>query len=134
MANQAHIWTQRLNGIVLTHSTSSKDLKCTGLTDEFSSQLIKIWLYTKKSNFDFLVKIKYQRSQFIIACKNMKLIHQETKNSRFHFEKSKFLNLEIFLSVGNFFFLSQLWAKFPPRFQRKLRTWKLYIWMRSKTF
>ena len=31
----------------------------------------------------------------------MKLVHQEIKNSRFHFEKSKFLNLEIFLSVEN---------------------------------
>ena len=27
----------------------------------------------------------------------MKLIHQEIKKSRFHFEKSKFLNLEIFV-------------------------------------
>ena len=34
----------------------------------------------------------------------MKLIHQEIKNSRFHFEKSKFLNLENFLSVENFLF------------------------------
>ena len=33
----------------------------------------------------------------------MKLIYQEIKNSRFHFEKLKFLNLEIFLS-GNFLF------------------------------
>ena len=68
------------------------------------SQLIKSQLYIKKSNFDFLVKIKCQRSQFIKTCKNMKLVHQEIKKSRFHFEKSKFLNLEIFLSVGNFMF------------------------------
>ena len=38
----------------------------------------------------------------------MKLIHQEIKNSKFHFEKSKFLNLEIFLSVGNFLFFTTL--------------------------
>ena len=34
----------------------------------------------------------------------MKIIHQEIKKSRIHFEKSKFLNLEIFLSVKNFLF------------------------------
>ena len=68
-----------------------------GLTDEFFSQLIKNQLYTEKSNFDFLVKIKCKRSQVIKTCQNMKLIHQKIKKSRFHFEKSKFLNLEIFL-------------------------------------
>ena len=34
----------------------------------------------------------------------MKIIHQEIKVLRFHFEKLKFLNFEIFLSVGNFLF------------------------------
>ena len=34
----------------------------------------------------------------------MKIIHQEIKNLRFHFEKLNFLNLEIFLSVENFLF------------------------------
>ena len=41
----------------------------------------------------------------------MKLVHEEIKKSRFHFEKSKFLNFEIFLSVGNshfFITLSQI--------------------------
>ena len=78
--------------------------QCHLIDSWFFSQLIKSQLYTKKLNFDFLVKIKCQRSQFIKTCQNMKLIHQEIKKSRFHFEKSKFLNLEIFLSVGNFMF------------------------------
>ena len=34
----------------------------------------------------------------------MKLIHQEIKNSRFHFEKLKFLNLEIFVLEISYFF------------------------------
>ena len=73
--------------------------------DKWILQLIdqKLIVY-EKSNFDFLVKFKCQRSQFIKACQNMKLIHQEIKNSKFHLEKLKFLNLEIFLSVGNFLF------------------------------
>ena len=44
----------------------------------------------------------------------MKLIHQEIQNSIFHFEKLKFLNLEIFLSVGNFLFFN----KFDQIFKR----------------
>ena len=87
-------------------------LKSNGLTDEFFSQPIKSQLYTEKLNFDFLVKIKCQRSQFVKACQNMKLIHQEIKKSRFHFEKSKFLNLEFFLSFGNFMFFHN----FEPNF------------------
>ena len=81
------------------------------------NQLIKSQLYTEKSNFDFLVKIKCQRSQFIKLCQNIKLIHQEIKNSRFHFEKSKLLNLEIFLSVGNFIFFHN----FEPIFHHDAR-------------
>ena len=38
----------------------------------------------------------------------MKLFHQEIKNSRFYFKKSKFLNLEIFLSVGKFIIFTTL--------------------------
>ena len=40
-------------------------------------------------------------------------VHQEIKKSRFHFEKSKFLNLEIFLSVGNFMFFHNFEQNFP---------------------
>ena len=77
------------------------------------SQLMKSQMYTEKSNFDFLIKIKLQRLQFIKTCQNMKIVHKEIKKSRFHFEKSKFLNLEIFLSVGNshfFITLSQIFT------------------------
>ena len=78
MENWGQAWIQGLNGIILTYSQGSKDLKCIGLTDEFSSQLIKNQLYTEKSNFDFLVKIKCQELFFIQMCQNMKLVHQET--------------------------------------------------------
>ena len=76
--------------------TSSKDLKCIGLTDEFSSQLIKNQMYTEKSNFDFLVKIKCQGSFFIKMCQNMKLVHQETQFCKLGFKIEKFHNLEFF--------------------------------------
>ena len=69
-------------------------LKSNGLTDEFSVNCI-----VKSQTLTFLVKIKCQRSQFIKTCQNMKLIHQEIQNSRFHFEKLKFLN---FLFFHNF--------------------------------
>ena len=75
-------------------------------TDEQSNVhwKVKLWL--------FLVKIKCQISQFIKTCQKMKLVHQEIKKSRFHFEKSKFLNLEFFLSVGN----SLFFHNFEPSF------------------
>ena len=66
------------------------------LTDEICSQLIKSQLYTEKSNFDFLVKIKCQGPQFIKTCQNVKLVHQETKYLRFEFEKLKNSNRKIF--------------------------------------
>ena len=56
MANWVQAWIQGLKGIILTYSQGSKDLNCIGLTDEFSSQLIKNQLYTEKSNFDFWSK------------------------------------------------------------------------------
>ena len=96
MANQVQPWTQGINDIILTYSTSSKDLKCIGLTDEFSNQLIKSQLYTEKLNFDFLVKIKCQGSFFIKICQIMKLVHQETQNCKLGFKVENFHNLEFF--------------------------------------
>ena len=101
MANQAHIWTQGPNGIVLTCSTSSKDPKCTRLTNEFSSQLSQNWLYTEKSNFDFLVKIKCQDSFFIKTCQIMKLVHQEITKCKLGLEIRIFHNLEFFEVIKN---------------------------------
>ena len=92
--------------------------------------------YTEKSNFNFLVKIKYQRSQFIKTCQNIKLVHQEIKKSRFHFEKSKFLNLEIFLSVWNFMFFHNfeqnfhhdaIWFKRNSQHESCRSTWNLQL-------
>ena len=82
MENWFQEWIQGLNVIILTYSQGSKDLKCIGLTDEFSSQLIKNQLYTEKSNFDFLIKIKFQKSSFIKKCQNMKIVHQEIQKSK----------------------------------------------------
>ena len=96
MANWVQAWIQGLNGIILIYSQGSKDLKCIRLTDEFFSQLIKIWLYTEKSNFDFLVKIKCQGSFFIKMCQNMKLVHQETQFCKLGFKIENFHNLEFF--------------------------------------
>ena len=96
MENWVQAWIQGLNGIIFTYSQGSKDLKCIGLTDEFSSQLIKNQLHTKKSNFDFLVKIKCQGSFFIKMCQNMKLDHQETQFCKLGFKIEKFHNLEFF--------------------------------------
>ena len=96
MTKQAHIWTQELNGIILTYSQGSKYLKSIRLTDEFSSQLIKNQLYTEKSNFDFLVKIKCQGSFSIKICKIMKLVHQETHFCKLGFKVENFHNLEFF--------------------------------------
>ena len=57
---------------------------------------IKNWLYTEKSNFDFLVKIKCQGSFFIKMCQNMKRVHQEIQFSKLGFKVENFLNLEFF--------------------------------------
>ena len=56
----------------------------------------QIWLYTEKSNFDFLVKIKCQESFSINTCQIMSLVHQETQNWKLGFKRKKFHNLEIF--------------------------------------
>ena len=51
---------------------------------------MKSQLIHQKSNFDFLIKIEFQRSHFIKTFKNMKLNHQEIKKVKSDFEKSKF--------------------------------------------
>ena len=53
-------------------------------------------MYTEKSNFDFLVKIKCQGSFFIKTCQIMNLVHQETQNYKLGFKMENFHNLEIF--------------------------------------
>ena len=64
----------------------------------------------------------------------MKLVHQEIKKSRFHSDKWKFLNLEIFLSVGNFIYFHNFepifhhdarWLK--GNFQHESSRYKWYI-------
>ena len=50
-------------------------LKINWTDSEFSVNWSKSQLYTEKSNFDFLVKIQCQRSQFIKTCQNMKSFH-----------------------------------------------------------
>ena len=45
-------------------------------------QLMKSQLVHKKSNFDFLVNIKFQRSRFIKTFKNIKIDHQESRKSK----------------------------------------------------
>ena len=65
---------------------------------------VKLWLFGQIQVPKIIIHQK---------CQNMKLIHQEIKNSWFNFEKSKFLNLEIFLSVENscfFMTLSQIFT------------------------
>ena len=71
------------------------------LTDEKSTihWKVKLWLFGQNQ----VSKVTFHQK-----CQNMKLIHQEIKKSRFHFENSKFSNLEIFLSVGNFIFFITL--------------------------
>ena len=65
--------------------------------DSWISQSIdQFWLYTEKSNFDFLVKIKSQDSFFIKTCQIMKLVHQEIKKCKLGFEMRIFHNLEFF--------------------------------------
>lgn len=60
--------------------------------DSWISQSIdQFWLYTEKSNFDFLVKIKSQDSFFIKKCQIMKLVHQETKKCKLGFEMEFFI-------------------------------------------
>ena len=83
-------------------------------------QLIKNQLHTEKSIFDFLVKIKYQGSQFIKKCQNVKIVYQEIKDWRFGFKIWNFLNLEIFLSIENFFFS----LNFKPNFHHVTRWFK----------
>ena len=56
-------------------------------------------LHTEKSNFDFLVNITFQRSNFIKTFKNIKLNHQEVKKVKSQLEKSRFPRLRNFLSV-----------------------------------
>ena len=85
-----------------------------------SSQLFKSQLYTEKSNFDFLVKIKCQRSQFIKKCQNVKLVHQEIKDWRYYFEIWNFHNLENFQSIENFLFF----LNFRPNFHHDTRWFK----------
>ena len=65
--------------------------------DSWISQSIdQFWLYTEKSNFDFLVKIKSQDSFFIKTCQIMKLVHQEITKCKLGFENGIFHNLEFF--------------------------------------
>ena len=53
----------------------------------------------ENANFDFLIKIKFQKSYFIKTCQNMKIVHQEIKIQDY-FEKSQSSkHFEIFLSV-----------------------------------
>ena len=56
-------------------------------------------LHIRKSNFDFLVNITSQRSNFIKKLKNIKLNHQEVKKVKSQLEKSWFPRLRNFLSV-----------------------------------
>ena len=79
-------------------------LKINWLEDKFQSTDEKSIVYWKVKLWLFFIKIKFQRLQFIKTCQNVKLVHQEIKKPKFHFEKSKFLKLEFFLSVGNFMF------------------------------
>ena len=53
----------------------------------------------KKSNFEFLIKIKFQESHFIKTCYNMKLVHQENQKSKFLWKSQSSKHLETFLSV-----------------------------------
>ena len=74
---------------------------------------MKSQLYTEKSNFTFWSKSCVKDHNSSKHVKILKPVHQEIKKSRFHFEKSKFLNLEIFRSVGKFIFfltLSQIYT------------------------
>ena len=67
---------------------------------------------------------------------NMKVVHQEIKNSRFHFEKSKFPNLETFLRVENFIFFHNFEPIFTMMQDDSKETFnmKVVVSMRSKTF
>ena len=57
---------------------------------------MKSQLIHQKSNFDFLVNIKFQRSKFINTFKNINIDHQEVKKSKSQFEKSNFSRLRNF--------------------------------------
>ena len=60
--------------------------------DSWISQSIdQFWLYTEKSNFDFLVKIKSQDSFFIKTCQIMKLVHQEITKCKLGFKMEFFI-------------------------------------------
>ena len=74
------------------------------------AQLIDSWFSVNWSKVNYTLKSQTLtfwskssvKDQFIKTCQNMKRVHHEIKKSRFHFEKSMFSNLEIFLSVENF--------------------------------
>ena len=84
------------NGIVLTCSTSSKRSQIHKIDSWISQSIDQFWLYTEKSNFDFLVKIKSQDSFFIKTFQIMKLVHQEITKCKLGFENEIFHNLEFF--------------------------------------
>ena len=62
----------------------------------WKSQLMKSQLIHQKSNFDFLIKIEFQKSRFINTFKNMKIYHQKIKKVKIQFEKSNFSRLRNF--------------------------------------
>ena len=94
------------NGKPSSHMDSRTPWICLDMLNKFKrSQMHKIdrwifqstdqiWLYTEKSNFDFLVKIKCQDSFLIKTCQIMKLVHQEIKNYKLGFEMKKFHNFK----------------------------------------
>ena len=47
----------------------------------------------QKSNFDFLVKIVFQKSRFIKTLKNMKIDHRGIKKLKIQYKKSNFSRL-----------------------------------------
>ena len=71
-------------------------LKINWMDSKFSINWSKSQLYTEKSNFDFLVKIQCQRSQFIKTCQKY-----ETYSSRNQKFKISFWNVKV-LELRNF--------------------------------
>ena len=77
----------------------------------------------KKSNFDFLVNIEFQRSRFIKTFKNIKLDHQESRRSRKVNKNSRFPILRKFLSV---FILDSFTTSWPFFTMMQDDSWKTF--------
>ena len=93
-----------------------KFLKISWLIVEFQSTDAKSIVHWKSQTLTFWSKSSFKDYNSSRHVKMWNLFIKKLKKFKFHFEKSKFLNLEFFLSVGN----SHFFHNFEPNLHHDL--------------